>query len=66
MKRTRKFDPPTIVDESLLVKIFPVVESSADFQKRENEIHQIIIRMIFLGQKRGRPVLKEDCNEEAA
>ena len=44
----------------------PVAESSEAFQKRRDEVQSIMIRMILLGRKKGRPSAKEEEYEKAA
>ncbi len=44
----------------------PTIEPSDIFEKRFNNVQSILVRMILIGQKKGRPISKEYSYEEAA
>lgn len=52
--------------ESCRIIYCPVAESSEAFQKRRDEVQSIMVRMILLGRKKGRPSTKEEEYEKAA
>lgn len=66
MSTGRKPNPFYIVDVDLPVNLIPTPESSDEFQKRREEVQDIIVRVLLAGKKRGRPSKKEEYNEDAA
>lgn len=52
--------------ESCRLIFYPVAELPESFRKRRDEVQAIMIRMILLGQKKGRPSTKEEAYEKAA
>lgn len=66
MSSGRKPNALYIVDENLPVNLIPTPEPSVEFDKRREEVQDMIVRILLSGKKRGRPSAKEECNEEAA
>lgn len=66
MSAGRKPNPFYIVDPSLPVNLIPRPESSDEFQKRREEVQDMIVRILLTGKKRGRPSKKEEYIENAA
>ncbi len=62
----RKPNPFYIVDEDLPVNLIATPEPSEEFQKRRDEVQDMIVRILLTGKKRGRPSKKEEYNEDAA
>lgn len=52
-------------DEMRLI-YFPTAEPTELFQKRLGDVQSILVRMILIGRKKGRPSSKEVIYEEAA
>lgn len=66
MSAGRKPNPFYIVDSSLPVNLIPTPEPSDEFQKRREEVQDMIVRILLTGKKRGRPSKKEEYIENAA
>lgn len=66
MSTGRKPNPFYIVDANIPVNLIPTPESSDEFQKRRDEVQDMIVRILLTGKKRGRPSKKEEYNENAA
>ena len=62
----RKPNPFFILDENLPVNLIATPEPSEEFQKRRDEVQDMIVRILLTGKKRGRPSKKEEYNENAA
>jgi hypothetical protein len=66
MARTKdSFALPTIKSK-LEAELMAVVDESSHSQKRTEEVKELVIKMILLGRKKGRPALKEKEFENAA
>lgn len=66
MSAGRKPNPFYLVDSSLPVNLIPTPEPSDEFQKRREEVQDMIVRILLTGKKRGRPSKKEEYIENAA
>jgi len=54
------------INEWSVVELTPVHETEEDFQKRIDEVQEIIVRMVANSKKRGRPSKQEWEDEYAA
>lgn len=66
MSAGRKANPLYVVSENIPVIFHPIPESTTEFQKRREEVQELIAQMILLGRKKGRPSKQEVLHEEAA
>lgn len=66
MSAGRKPNPQYIISQDIPIIFRPLPEPSIAFQKRKEEVQELIAQMILLGRKKGRPSRKEDLHEEAA
>ncbi len=66
MSSGRKPNPLYMVNENIPVNLIATPEPSIDFQKRREEVQEMIVRILMSGKKRGRPLKKEENNEIAA
>ncbi len=62
----RQYSSATAVPSDIKILLKEVVESSGEFQKRIDQTQVLIVQMILLARKRGRPSEKEEQYEEAA
>lgn len=56
---------PAIISD-LEIEFIAVTDNSSSSQKRTEEVKELVIKMILLGRKKGRPALKEKECENAA
>ena len=54
------------VPDDIKVLLIPHRESVENFRQRTNEVHDMLVRMILIARKQGRPNLKEMPDEKAA
>ena len=54
------------VPDDIKIHFVPHRESVQCFRQRTNEVHDLLVRMILIARKQGRPNLKEIPDEEAA
>lgn len=66
MNRGRKADPLYMVNPDLPVHLIPTPEPASEFRQRRDEVQKIIVQILLLGKKRGRPAKREEIHEEAA
>lgn len=64
MGRRRK--EAIVVNETTPFIYCPVKETAAEFEKRRMIVQKMIAKFVLQGNKRGRPSLKEEADEEAA
>lgn len=64
MSRRSKFQETTGAEYEII--LCPVEEDYQEFQKRFSSVQNIVIRMIAIGRKKGRPSLKDIEYEDAA
>ncbi len=66
MTRGRKRNPLFAVRSDLPVMLHPTSEPASDFMKRHDEVQSIVVKMILLSKRRGRPSEQDQDHEEAA
>ncbi len=66
MTRGRKRNPLFAVRSDLPVTLYPTSEPGSEFMKRHDEVQSIIVKMILLSKRRGRPSEQDQDHEEAA
>jgi len=50
----------------LEVELIAVIDESTDSQRRTEEVRELVIKMILLGRKKGRPSVREQEFDDAA
>lgn len=66
MTRSRKSKFPTDIVNDIKIIFHPHFEKTEEFEKRTQEVQEMLIKIILLARKRGRPSTKEEAYEEAA
>ncbi len=66
MSGGRPPNPRYEVSANLVVRFIGTPEPADDFQKRREEVQNMMVRILLNGKKQGRPRHKEEADEIAA
>ncbi len=66
MARAKNILVLPVTTNEFKTELIAVVDESVNSKKRTEEVKELVIKMILLGRKRGRPSLKEEEFENAA